>query len=283
MSALKPRSTLRQTRTRMQFLNGIYIGQTPIKQEILDKIDAVNDLIDAVNDLPDIGPFIDGVTGRLEAIEERLKDVETTGYIDISYKEEGNVDWSVTPTDDIDFDLDASSEYAILKPGGSTNFNLTFRLPLPIADMAVYRIDYDKGSHAGSFTVESVELTGSGTTYFFWCDGQWQTWSDDKCTLVVPDRCDGLLISLEDAGDTNTITIQLPTDSSNRGHLLGLIINSDADTGTACKVALDGVIVSGSGISNGIEELPNGFYLLYCITPGMWMSFAAADISSSVD
>jgi len=86
---------------------------------------------------------------------------------------------------------------------------------------------------------------------------------DNAYTYELLERSPGISLVIEDGGEENEITIQLPTGLANIRQTLMVAVSLTANAGSACKAklaGLDPVIYSGGVFS----DLANGIYFLFC-------------------
>lgn len=220
----------------------------------------------------------DDLATDLAAAEENIANLQPAAYLDYTEDSGESYTYTYDSTPDADASIAIPSEksYAVITPGGSTAFNLTFSLPAApageVVDVLVFKASYDLGTHTGTVTIGGEAVTGSGILHFFWNGTAWVTWDTNSVTLTLPDRSTGISVGIEDAGSSNTITVVLPDGASNIKGVLLIAVNLTADAGTACKLNISGGLITSSGLVTSIEDVANGVYTLYCMRTGYWVS-----------
>ena len=235
-----------------------------------------------VKDVDDLQASVDtettGLLDRATALEAAVGALQPNAYLD--YTEdvwaEATYTYDSTPDADASVAIPSEKSYAVITPGGSTAYNLTFALPAApagdVVDVRIFKVSYDLGTHTGAIVIGGVTVTGSGILHFFWNGTAWETWTDNAVTLTVPDRSTGIAVGIKDADSANTITVQLPDGASNIRGVLLIAVNLTADSGTACKLNISGGLITSSGLATSIEDVANGVYTLYCMRAGYWTS-----------
>lgn len=223
-----------------------------------------------------------GLTDRVVALEATVSTLEYA--VRNSLIEDLTVGttytYASTPGADVTVAITAGKTCAVITPGGATSHNLTFTLPTTnTTDTDVFHVTYDKGTHAGTLTIQGVARTGSGVLHYFWTGTAWATWSTGAYSVTLSDQITGIIVSLEDAGSSNTLTLVLPTGEESIGKDLCLVVDLTADAATACTLNLTGSFYTSSGITDNVEDVKNGVYNMKCIAAGVWVPFEAKAIS----
>lgn len=232
-----------------------------------------------------LGDAESGLVKDVADLGDRVTALEATASLDFS--EDANplttYVYSATPEAPVTEAITAGSTAASIAPQGSTEHALTFSLPAspPEGGSRVFKLTYDKGTHAGTLTVGGVALTGAGVLHFFWSGTAWETWTAGAYTVAVPDNCPGIIVALADAGDANTLTVVLPTGASNLGNPIGIGVILTATTGTACKVNLTANLLTASGVTEDVADVANGAYVAQCVGSNLWIPTCAGGIPAN--
>lgn len=164
------------------------------------------------------------------------------------------------PTEDTDINLDGYDR-ATINIAGSTSFNINVNLPeYPLArkfgETAFYagaiRISYNKGTHAGTFQIGGISVTGSGTICFAWdVSGGWKHTATEDVVLQCPNGSDSASFSFEDIlvpGSGKTFEVKVPTAKVDDIYIVQYRLNSTLFDGT---VIIGGVSCDGNASGNG--------------------------------
>ena len=220
----------------------------------------------------------DDLATDVAALQEDVGDLQHVSYLD--YSEDTGASYTYTydstPSEDTVVAIPSEKSYAVITPGGATAWALTFTLPAApageVADVRIFKVSYNLGTHTGTVTVGGVVVTGTGILHFFWTGSAWATWSTGAISLTIPDKSTGISVRLEDAGNGNTVTVALPTDATNVGKVVLIAVHNTANSGTACLLNISGNLTTNTGVVTLLEDVANGVYTVYCIRPGFWVS-----------
>lgn len=300
-----PRSILKQTRMRKHYVNGLSVGGTTLTGAALTNIASVAEMdesdLAAIEDAAELAAVIGTYAGDEDlstdvAALETSVDTAETGLLDrttaleyldyLSYAEDVEVGttytYDGTPSEDVSDAIVAGKTCAVITPGGSTNWNLTFTLPSTnTSDTNVFKVSYDLGTHAGTVIVGGETLSGSGILHFFWTGAAWATWDTNALSITLPDRSRGIFVALEDGGVANAITVILPVGASNVGKTILLGVSLTADSDAACTLNITGNIFSSSGLSENVTDVENGMYALHCGSAGLWIPVKSLAIGTN--